>query len=61
MLEKLEGLKCAAAYAGNCIIGAKSNMAKQKVVLRNFDIEVAITIAFSIGHQLKKIIIVFFS
>ena len=61
MLEKSEGPKCATAYAGNCALGARSNFAQQKIKLRNFDIEVAITIASLIGHQLEEVIIGFAS
>ena len=50
MLEKSEGSEFAAAYAGNCTIGAKYDFAKQRIKLKNLDIEVAITISSSIGR-----------
>ena len=61
MLEKLEGPKCATAYTGNCIIEARFDLAKQTIKLRNLDIEVAITIASSLGHyNSKKLLLVLF-
>ena len=58
-MEKLEGSKYATAYAENYTIEARSDLAKHRIKLRNFDTEVTITITASIGHQLKKIMIWF--